>query len=147
MAKPNFSIRVEGLENINKTLDKLKKDGTEGVKEALHSSAYTILSQSQANLAGIDFKESVGGIAQSGYIEMKPDGYGFEVGFNAFWAAFQEFGTGTLVDVPAGYETFAMQFKGLGIKEVNIKPKPYFHPALNAELKTLKKNLKDLLKI
>lgn len=146
MARPNFSIRVEGLENINNTLNKLKQKGTQGVKEAIHESAYNILSNAQANLAATPFAESVGGIMQSGFIEMKPDGYGFEVGFNKHYSPYIEYGTGTNVDVPMGFEAYAMQFKGLGIRQVNIKPHPYFHPALNDELKNLKKNLKDLLK-
>mgnify|MGYP000321053740 CR=1 FL=1 len=147
MARPNFSIRVEGLENINKNLNELKKRGTDDVKEALHASAYNILSKAQSNLSSTPFAESVGGIMQSGFLEMTPDGYGFEVGFNKHYSPYIEYGTGDKVDVPAGFETYAIQFKGLGIRQVNIKPHPYFHPALNDELKNLRKSLRDLLKL
>lgn len=92
------------------------------------------------------FKDSVGGIAQSGYILYDGDGYGSEVGFNKHYSPYIEYGTGTNVDVPAGFEDFAMQFKGAGVRQVNIKPMPYFHPAINSELENLKRKLNNSMK-
>ena len=113
----------------------------------MHESAYAIRSKSQTNLAKTPFKESVGGIMQSGFIEMKPSAYRFEVGFNKKYSPYIEYGTGTKVDIVIDFENYASQFIGLGIRHVKIKPHPYFQLALNEELKDLKKNLKDLLKI
>lgn len=42
------------------------------------------------------------------------------------YSAYQEFGTGSLVRVPSEWKEFALQFKGKGIREVNIKPHPFF---------------------
>lgn len=45
------------------------------------------------------------------------------------YAPYVEFGTGRLVDVPEGLETYAAQFKGKGVRQVNIPARPYFFPA------------------
>jgi len=145
MAKPNFSIRVEGLTNALKDLEKLKQKSESGFKVVLHETALNVLRKSQENLSGIDFNDSESNIAQSGYVESSGE-YSYEVGFNAEHSVYQEYGTGTNVDVPTGFEAYALQFIGRGIRQVNIKPKPYFHPALNDELKEMRKKLKDLLK-
>jgi len=145
MAKPNFSIRVEGLTNALKDLDKLKQKSSSGFKAVLHETALNTLRKAQENLSGIDFKDSESNIAQSGYVESSGE-YSFEVGFNQEHSVYQEYGTGTEVDVPAGFEQYALQFIGKGIRQVNIKPKPYFHPALNDELKEMRKKLRELLK-
>ena len=48
-----------------------------------------------------------------------------EVYAAATYAAYIEFGTGGLVNVPAGLEDYAMRFKGEGVRVVNIPPRPY----------------------
>jgi hypothetical protein len=42
------------------------------------------------------------------------------------YAAYQEFGTGDLVSIEPGYEDVAMEYKGKGIRKVNVPPKSYF---------------------
>jgi HK97 gp10 family phage protein len=51
-------------------------------------------------------------------------------GIIAPYAPFVEFGTGGLVDVPNELKDQAIKFKGKGIKQVNLRPKPYLYPAL-----------------
>lgn len=48
---------------------------------------------------------------------------------NTPYAAFVEFGTGGLVNVPKGFEEIAIKFKGRGIKQVNLRPRPYLIPS------------------
>src|SRR5690606_20734513 len=43
------------------------------------------------------------------------------VGFSIKYAPYIEFGTGGLVDVPAGLEDYADDFRGGKVKKVNIK--------------------------
>jgi len=145
MAKPNFSIRVEGLSDALKNLEKLKQKSESGFKQVLHETALNTLRKAQENLSGIDFKDSESNIAQSGYVESSAE-YSYEVGYQTEHSVYVEYGTGTEVNVPSGFEQYALQFIGKGIRQVNIKPKPYFHPALNDELKEMRKKLKDLLK-
>lgn len=47
------------------------------------------------------------------------------VGTKLHYAPYVEFGTGGLVDVPNGLEDYASQYKGAGIKEVNLPARPY----------------------
>ena len=61
------------------------------------------------------------------------------------YAAYVEFGTGGLVDIPKGLESYAIQFKGLGIRQVNLPARPYFFPALFSEEKKFMADLRDNL--
>jgi len=134
-----FNIRIEGLEKSLNKLAKLAQQNKTMAKQAINETAVNIERKAKQNLAALSFKDSVGGIAQLGYILYNADGYGGEVGFNKFYSPYIEYGTGTKVDVPAGWEEFAMQFKkGDG---VNIPAMPYFHPAVNSELENLKRRL------
>lgn len=141
----NFRIKVEGLEDIQKTLTKLS-DKADEANNLIYESALNVERKAKENLSATPFMVSVGGIAQSSYIERSNNGKEVEVGFNKHYSPYIEYGTGTKVDIPAGFEQFALQFIGKGIREVNIKPHPYFHPALQSEIINLKKALSDLLK-
>ena len=57
------------------------------------------------------------------------DGLEGLVRVRANYSPYVEFGTGALVDVPAGLEEYAIQFKGAGIKQVNLPPRPFLYPA------------------
>lgn len=72
----------------------------------------------------------------------------FEVVAQANYAAYVEFGTGTLVNVPAGLESYAIQFKGKGMSQVNLPARPYLisnylrqRPEIVKQLKALVNNL------
>jgi HK97 gp10 family phage protein len=65
-------------------------------------------------------------------------------GTNVEYSPYVEFGTGTLVNVPAGLESYAMQFKGKGVKKVNLPARPFLFPAF---FKNKKKLLDDIKKI
>lgn len=45
------------------------------------------------------------------------------------YAPFVEFGTGGLVEVPQELQDQAIKFKGKGIKQINLRPRPYLYPA------------------
>jgi len=64
---------------------------------------------------------------------------------NAFYSPYVEFGTGKLVDVPEIFRDQAIQFKGAGIKEVNIYPQPFMYPAYKIAEQNYKKDLDDQL--
>lgn len=52
-----------------------------------------------------------------------------EVVVGAEYGPYQEFGTGTKVQVPSELRDYAMQFKGKGIRQVNMRAQPYLYPA------------------
>jgi len=73
----------------------------------------------------------------------------FEAGKH--YAPYVEFGTGRFVDleqlkqlgIP---ESYAMQFKGKGVKKVNLPARPYFFNSIRRQLKILLKNIDTKLK-
>ena len=69
---------------------------------------------------------------------------GVEVGAN--YAAYVEFGTGTKVKVPSELSDFAAEFKGDGIKEINLPARPFFYPEVFKQRKELPKNIERTLK-
>ena len=62
------------------------------------------------------------------------------------YAAFVEFGTGRKVKVPKGLESYAMQFKGKGIREVNLPARPFLFPAVEKAKKLYINDLKTAIK-
>lgn len=144
--RTNFNIRVNGLNDSLEKLARLAKQNKQEAIQAISETAINIERKAKQNLAALPFKESVGGIAQSAYILYGNDRLSADVGFNAYHSGYIEWGTGTQVDVPQGFEDYAWQFKGDDIRQVNIKPMPYFHPAINSELQNLKRKLKNSLR-
>ena len=69
---------------------------------------------------------------------------GVEVGAN--YSPYVEFGTGTRVKVPSELSAFASQYKGDGIKEVNLPARPFFYPAVYKQRQELPKNIERTLK-
>lgn len=69
---------------------------------------------------------------------------GVEVG--ASYAPYIEFGTGTKVKVPSELSNFARQYKGKGIKEVNLPARPFFYPEVFKQRTELPKNIERTLK-
>ena len=61
-----------------------------------------------------------------------------------------EFGTGGLVEVPEELKEVAAQFKGKGIKKINIQARPFLYPAFVKGrvqyLQDLKAKLNQLVK-
>ena len=69
-----------------------------------------------------------------------------EIRADKHYAPYVEFGTGGKVDVPAGVEGFAINFIGKGIKEVNLRPRPFLFPAFFSNIELMKKRLIEKLK-
>ena len=64
------------------------------------------------------------------------------------YAAYLEFGTGGLVDVPQGWEDLASRFRGKGKKQISLPAQPYLYPAFKEGSKQYVKDLdKELDKL
>lgn len=82
-----------------------------------------------------------------GSIRVVPGGHKLHkvIEAGAHYAPYVEFGTGTLVDVPSGLEDYAIQFKGKGVKQVNLPARPFLIPAWEQErLKLVERIRKQL---
>ena len=72
------------------------------------------------------------------------EGYGWEVFTPLEYAPYVEFGTGTRVSIPTGYEEYARQFKGQkSIAGMNAQP--YLIPNFEMEKMALIENIKKII--
>lgn len=75
-----------------------------------------------------------------GSIYKSVDGLNAEVGASAHYAPYVEFGTGGKVDVPEGLKGYAIDFIGNGIKQIDLKARPFlFNSAFEEVQATLER--------
>ena len=114
---------VKGLKELQRAIDKAGRDIEKGVDAEIRRIANEIL---QSALARVPSAKTL--LKASAFIEKVQGGY--TIGFSAKYAAYQEFGTGPLVEIPVGYEDFAMEFFVNG--EGHTPAQPFLFPAFLA---------------
>ena len=97
-------IIITGLDELLKNLDTLEDALKTGIDAEMSASADKIQGDAK-QAAPIDENRLAGSIS----IIKKP--FNYEITVGAKYAPFQEFGTGKKVQVPSGYEAYAMGFK------------------------------------
>lgn len=144
----SVKISATDLKKLNKKLDNLKKFDKQTLSNELGRTGLDIASKAK-KAAPVD----KGTLKQS--IKSERKGKSVEVIAGANYAPYIEFGTGGMVKlddmlelgIPASY---AEQFKGKGIKEVNLPARPYFFSSaregLNDLFIRLKKELRKSVK-
>lgn len=100
-------FRINGLEGLQRKLKQFPAQLKAEIDAELHASAKTIVRNAQRD-APVD----VGGLRMGIHAE-KVGELKYEVYSDAAYSAFIEFGTRTKVQIPAGYEAYAAQFKGM----------------------------------
>jgi HK97 gp10 family phage protein len=139
----NISFKIEGLDELIEKLGKLSPEIAKEVANEVNASALAIQSKARRDVP-VD-----NGILRNS-IQLKEINKGdkiiYTVGSALKYAPYVEFGTGGLVNVPAGYEDFAIQFKGKGIRKINLRPRPYLIPAFENEIPVLRKNIQNVIK-
>lgn len=68
-----------------------------------------------------------------------------EVSVNVDYAGYLEWGTGGSVDVPEGWEQMASKWKGKGIKQMNMPPRPFLRPAFEKNVPIILKRMNDAI--
>ena len=136
-------FKIEGLDALIKRIGKLAPEIAKEVAMEVNASALAIQSKARRDVV-VD-----NGILRNS-IQLKEINRGdkimYTVGSRLKYAPYVEFGTGGTVNVPAGYEDFAMQFKGKGIRKINLRPRPYLIPAFESEIPILRKNIQNVIK-
>jgi len=136
-------FRIEGLDALIKRIGKLAPEIAKEVAMEVNASALAIQSKARRDVV-VD-----NSILRSS-IQLKEINRGdkimYTVGSRLKYAPYVEFGTGGEVSVPAGYEDFAMQFKGKGLRKINLRPRPYLIPAFESEIPVLRKNIQNVIK-
>ena len=137
------TLDMVNLADVFKDLDKLDVKIQAEVRDEMNASALTIQSSAKRS-APVD----LGFLRNSIYLkeDSKKKEIVFTVGAKAKYAPYIEFGTGTEVTVPAGYEELAIVFKGKNAAKINIRPQPFLIPAFENEKPKLIERITKLLK-
>jgi HK97 gp10 family phage protein len=145
--KAGIKINQSDLAKLNKKLAQLQKFSKQELSSEIGRGAQEIVGRAKQ-----DAKYDNGDLR--GSISSQASGKGVAVIADAEYAPYVEFGTGTKVSltdmkelgIPDGY---AAQFKGKGIREVNLPARPFFFSSarvgFNNMLKRVDKKLKKLL--
>lgn len=136
-----ISIEIQGLDKFLKQTGAKADNLKRFVEGELHATAIEI-TNAQASKAPVDK-----GVLKRSIFFIRTGQFTFEIISGARYSAYQEFGTGNKVRIPNKYQKFAAQFKGRGIRKVNIQAKPYFIPPLQRRANLLVKRIKDFLSI
>lgn len=101
-----ISISVQGNKAAIRGIEKAKREFTEYMEDNVQMLSDDIYAKANSRVPS-----NTGFLKNSLYREVR--GLNAEVGASANYAAFMEFGTGTLTDVPNGLEEYAARFKGM----------------------------------
>ena len=123
-------MKITGLNETIRELNKFKQQGVEAIKANIEASGY-IMQNDAMQRVPVD----LGQLKNSIRIDFKDNGLTVVMVATAPYAAYQEFGTGGRVSIPKGMEELARQFKGRGLRNVNLAPQPFMFPAWDRERK------------
>ena len=142
-------VKEQSVENQRKCKDLVKKHTMQLENWVKISAASTFLRttvKSKGKYKASGTGNSFQGIHQSTHHAFSNDGLGGMVYINAHYAPYQEFGTGKYASsgILPGYEGYARQFKGHGIRQVNIRPHMFFFPHYERSKKEFIKGLNKM---
>lgn len=139
------------LAKLHNKMKQLQKLDRQGLSNELGAFALKSVAEMQAEFPSIllDPEKSTGDLRRSIKATAQNKQVILEAGMK--YAPYVEFGTGRLVNlqhlkklgIP---ESYAMQFKGKGIKKVNLPARPFFFTTIRRQLKVLLKNIDQKIK-
>lgn len=142
-AKVNVNISPAELRKTIAQIDKWGEDRKKLVRKEVASSAFTIQREAKRG-APVDTGQLRAAIAP----EFTQNKLGARILVrNVKHAPYREFGTGDLVKIPKGFDAYAAQFKGKGIRKVNSKAQPHLIPAFVDEQPKFVARVKKILGI
>ena len=131
---------IKGLDKLFKDLSNLGGDVDKKVAIITRSNAQEIVVDARQR-APID----LGKLRQGINSEKDKNTFNYKIFAREKYSAFLEFGTGGMVKVPNELKEVAIQFKGKGVKEINLQPRPYLYPAFVKGRQQYLEDLKALL--
>lgn len=140
MAK-GFYIKVKGLKEVIQDL----KDDVSGKKEmidgVLEFGTQAIISEAKQRSV-VNY-----GRMKGSETPVKKGNFQYEIVVQANYAPYIEFGTGNLfVPLPEQeWNDIAAQFKGKGVRQVNLPPRPFLRPAVIRQTPLILQDIKDIL--
>jgi HK97 gp10 family phage protein len=139
-------MSVKGLDKVLKKLSSMSKEIVNEVDEIMEGASQNIEEDAKVLAPVYSGGLYVGGSLRQGIKAYKKGDLKYSVEAKEKYSAYIEFGTGGKVNVPTEMEDIAIQFKGEGVKQVNIQPQPFLYPSFVKNRTILIKDLKDLLK-
>lgn len=134
-------VQVEGLDRLIKKMGSLPENVKNEVDAELADTANSFVNRA-VNAAPVDT-----GFLKNGITFERIGVMNYEVTSHAPYSAYVEFGTITMVSVPAELTSYASQFKGKGIKKTGGMPaRPFFFVQVPWAQAQLNKNLKEVVK-
>lgn len=139
-------IKVEGMSQLLNRLSRISESAAKKARDITEIKAQEITASAKRNarnlgvldngnlVQGIHYKDDSGRNIKYDIIAREP------------YSAYHEFGTGRLVEIPDGWGELAAQFKGKGVRDVNIAARPFLYPAFKDGVKTYLKDLKFAIK-
>jgi HK97 gp10 family phage protein len=134
-----ISIDFQGYEKVLQKIQQYPNNKKRAVKLILEKAAFNIQNNARRILTP-QTKQSKNLHQQ---IQSQPTAEGARVFVKADYGPYVEFGTGGLVNVPRGLEDYAIQFKGRGIRKVNLPARPFMYPAYKEEKPKIAKLVKN----
>jgi len=116
-------MRIEGLNELRNSLKRYAEKFPKETSDAIKEEGFNLQAMAKS-----DTPVDTGKLVQSINLEIEDEGFTAKVTANTPYAPYVEFGTGGEVQVPDGWEEIAAQFKGKGIRTINMKPQPYLVP-------------------
>lgn len=136
---PRFKLTMKGNKAVLKHLDKIGKESRKRIEQEIEATAYEIHSGALGRVP-VD----TGFLKNSLSVQAK--GMEARVESSVKYAPYVEFGTGGLVNVPAGLEEYAMRFKGKNDALVAMPPQPFLFPSFERERPQLVERIEKILK-
>ena len=141
----NFiKIKQSDLSKLKKKLDNLRAFDSKTLSAELGKTGLEIVATAKRNV-----KVDKGALKQS--IKAQRSGKKINIIAGAHYAPYVEFGTGGMVDLTDMIElgippSYAAQFKGKGIREVNLPARPFFFNAARIGFRNLLVRLNKQIK-
>lgn len=135
----SLKLDISGMNNLKKAIATKQKDLIEGIDNEMNAGVMDINAK-QIAYTPVDTGRLKGG---NHFDISKPLNKILEN--NIQYAPYIEFGTGGMVQIPKGLEDIAVQFKGKGLRKVNIRPQPFFYRAYFEQYPKMIQRIKKLL--
>ena len=117
-------LNVKNIKNVQKAISNYGSEATDIIADVIYKTSHEIEVEAK-RLAPVDD----GDLQKSIRTERQKDDFHYRVTAYMPYSAFQEFGTGGLINVPTEWAQKASRFRGKGIKKVNMSPQPFMYPA------------------
>ena len=132
-----LDIELKGVDDLLRRLDDRAKNMTDIVDKEMTASILDINAQQRRETPVDTGRLRMGNMFD---VSKKLDKQLFN---DIEYAPYVEFGTGGLVSVPPGLEEIAIQFKGAGIRKVNLPAQPFFFRAFFEKKDKMIQNIKN----